>query len=218
MQRQNFGLEIVTAPTTLPIPVSGTGSAKSHSRILGRDALDADITEYIKVAADYIEGETNLTLCPTQYRMTLDRFPTYYGTQLYPYDFVNSMFRLPRFPVISVDSIVYMDVQGNTQTLNNSVYQLANSKSPARISPVQGQLWPFTNPFELQAVAVTFTAGYASQSLIPPIARQAVRFLFAHFYENREALVATVGEPASLPYGLKAIIRKLKTFGFTQWN
>lgn len=206
-----YGLITLAQPTTLPVPINGTGSVKAHSRILGRDDLDLELTEIVKVAVDYLETETNTTLCPTQYILRMDRFPQYYGTRLYPYDFISSTFKLPRNPVISVDSIGYIDQYGVSQTIAPSVYQLANARWPARVATKQGQLWPFVELFNLQAVDVTFTAGYGNTTLIPPIAKQAIKYLFAHFYENRD-------ESVEFPLQLTRLIRKLKRTGFTQWE
>ena len=208
-----YGLRTSVAAILLPITVA---QAKAHSRILGRDSEDAEIEEIIKEAASFLETETNLTLCPTTYVMTLDRFPSYYGTRLYPYDFVNSAFSLPLNPVIGVSSVSYTDVEGNAVVLNPSTYQVASARWPARVMPNTTNVWPFTNYLRMDSVSVTFTAGYTSVGLIPPAYKRAVKYLFAHFYENREALSATAGEPAKLPYALGAMITQMRYMGFAQ--
>lgn len=209
---QRFGLVVASPPLITPIDVDG---AKAHSRILGRDNQDDYILDTIKEATDFLENETLLTLCSTGYSMTMDRFPTYFGTKLYPYDFVNSTFSLPRNPVTGISSIQYMDVLGVVQTLNPSQYQLGLSRWPARVVPVQGQVWPFTNYFTIESVSINFTAGYSSVNAIPARYKRAVKYLFAHFYENREP-IAEKGQ-TEIPVTLQRIINSMRYAGFTQW-
>jgi hypothetical protein len=66
---------------------------------------------------------------------------------------------LPRGPVITVDSIQYIDGTGTPQTLDPTLYFVDNMSEPCRILPAYGRGWPATQ-WVPNAVTIKFTAGY----------------------------------------------------------
>lgn len=68
---------------------------------------------------------------------------------------------LPYSPAISISSITYVDLNGATQTVDNSTYLLDTFTEPNRVVLAYGASWP---PVRCQpnAVQVTYTAGYAT--------------------------------------------------------
>jgi len=212
-----FALEVVTKPTVLPVyltPDDGPGSIKAWLRIRGRDAEDEELRQLVKDATEQIENLTMHTATPTTYRMTLDRFPMYYGTQLWPYDFQSSQFKLPRYPVKTVTDISYTDVQGVDYVLDPANYQVANARCPGRVIPTKGQVWPFTDPFRLQSVRVTFSAGYGVSSStnpddVPAAYKLAVKYLVTNMY---------YGDRSKYDPMFYRCINQLKLAGFTQWS
>ena len=104
-----------------------------------------------------------------------DRFPTF--------------FELPRPPASAVATIKYLDVNGDQQTLDSSVYTTDFLSEPARIVLASNQSWPTTDD-TINAVEVNYTAGYGSAtSDVPGPLKHAIKFLGAHWYENREPVV-----------------------------
>jgi len=210
-----FALEVVTKPTVLPVyltPDDGPGSIKAWLRIRGRDAENAELEQMVKDAAEQIENLTMHTATPTTYRMTLDRFPMYYGTQLWPYDFQSSTFKLPRYPVKGISDISYTDVQGNDYVLDVANYQLASARCPARVIPTKGQVWPFTDPFRLQSVRITFQAGYGNNSTpddVPAAYKLAIKYLVTNMHYGDRSKY----DPSTL-----RCINQLKLAGFVQWS
>jgi len=120
--------------------------AKLHLRVTETDS-DALIRSLITAALGYAEMFTRRQFVTATLRLTLDAFP--------------AVIRLPRPPLASVTSIQYTDIDGVTQTLSSSDYQVDGRSEPARIQPAYGESWPSTRR-ELNAVTVTYVAGYAT--------------------------------------------------------
>ena len=72
----------------------------------------------------------------------------------------NSIF-LDRLPVVLVESIQYLALDGTTQTVSPATYAIDYSSEPCRITPVFGQIWPIPMP-QIGAAWVTFVAGFAA--------------------------------------------------------
>lgn len=95
-------------------------------------------------------------------------------------------------PVSAVSSIIYVDMDGVTQTLASTEYQSSyvSKDAPARIMPAYGKTWPSVRGDTYDAVAVTFTAGYgAAASDVPEDVRHWILATVAHWYQHREPTV-----------------------------
>jgi hypothetical protein len=68
-------------------------------------------------------------------------------------------------PLVSVDSLTYIDQSGNPQTLTAGTdFQVDPESEPAIIQPLPNQIWPFTMHGVKNAVQVVYTAGYETGS------------------------------------------------------
>ncbi|TKT78418.1 head-tail connector protein [Aquamicrobium sp. LC103] len=143
---------------------------------------DAFLKRCIKAAREMIEGPEGygLAIMAAPWSMSLDSFP--------------AEIRIPMGPVLSIDSITYVDGAGNEQTLPPSAYQWRRGFMEARISPAFGTSWPGTRA-QIGAVKVRFVGGYAGteeedvdRSMIPESLRVAMLMLIAHWNENRETV------------------------------
>lgn len=175
-------MDIVTVqPTSEPIT---TADAKTHLRV---DISDDDqyIAALIRAARQSCENYCARAFI-TQTRQTiLDSFYSCDGGDAYGQ---SVMLRLGRAPVISLTSITYVDMNGATQTLDPTKYQVDLATEPARILPVYGSYWPVVRP-QLAAVTVTYQAGYGAASAVPDAIKHAMRILISHWYENREPVI-----------------------------
>lgn len=97
--------------------------------------------------------------------------------------------RFPHSPVASITSITYVDTDGNTQTLDASLYELDNKTEPARLYPSYGNVWPATR-YKPNAVTIRHVAGWASRDLVPGPIKRAIKLLVGHWNENREGVMA----------------------------
>lgn len=89
----------------------------------------------------------------TTFQLVLDRFPTRDG---YPR---NRFISLTRIPLTSVISVTYVDTNGVTQTMDQSLYVV--DYVGGRIILAYQQAWPVTRD-DFQTVVITFVAGHAA--------------------------------------------------------
>ncbi len=157
---------------------------------------DVFIGILITAAREYIEARDHI-LSPQTWEMTLDRFPACRWEPV----------RLWKRPVVSVESIDYIDSDGNPQTWSPSEYQTALTSDPPRIVPVHGGNWP-TVRCQPEAVTIRFKAGYSNSPVETPSRLvAAMLLLIGHLYSNREAVVVIQGVVSvELPIGLEALI------------
>lgn len=189
-------LTLVTAPQQEPITLV---DAKAHLRVDDTNE-DSYITSLIQIARDYVEGATGLAFVSQQWLYSADNFPYSgywpygygsYGAFAYAtsgYNSYDDTIKLYRGPLISVQSITYVDPTGVTQTLASNQYTVLTTSTMAEIALNYGCYWPFTRPVR-NAVNVTFTAGYANIGSIPESYLGAMKYLIADMYMNRESSV-----------------------------
>lgn len=201
MQSMYYGL----VPTTTPSDLFTDDELKNHFRIASAsDAQLAEMHAYVRSAGLHIEGVTEHVAMQTTYRMTISRFPYSVSKAYLPFAPAAGHIILPRWPVLSIASVQYTDTDNNTQTLDPSAYQAVLDYRPARIGPARLTVWPWSDPYTMNGVRVTFTAGYSSSSVVPQNYKQAVRFLGAYWFYNRESDV-----DGKMPDSLKFMIKNL---------
>lgn len=188
-----MGLQLITPPTESPITL---GDIKSYLRIPGDDvAQDEELQELIDFAAEWLTAETGQAFCEGVYRLTLDRFPCD-ARQIV----------LPVPPLASVETVQYLS-GGSLATFNASNYTVDTTGKPGRIALKSAASWPATD-CDPNAVRIDFTAGYGDAADVPLRARQAIRWLVAHAYENREPII--VGNIVNdLPMGVRSIVEAM---------
>jgi uncharacterized phiE125 gp8 family phage protein len=175
-------------------PVS-LAEMRSHLRITSNDE-DKDIRSYLMASSEFIEEATGIAFLTASYRQS---FRYFQDVEL----------DLLRGPVSEITNITYIDTFGNTQTLATGVYTLSDTVGlRPQIYLNAGQSWPSTN-CSPSAIRINFKAGYSSPFAVPFRAQQAIKFLTAHFFENRVPLTQIPG--ATLPFALQALINQLKT-------
>lgn len=233
-----MGLQLVAGPTVEPVELGaiGAGGIKDYMRV-DIDTDDTLITSLIPQARAYIESQTGLALITQTWRYSMDRFPgTEAFWQLNPgFWLANPLWNLqvvgqafdpvwtmneplpyrrkdtiyiPKAPVQSIQSVTYLDENGQQQTLASTVYDIDVSTDPARIRLAQGQTWPEIYP-DIGSVQVNFTAGYgADATAVPPDILRAVYMMVAYAYSSREAVISEYHViPAELPHGVQAVIQ-----------
>lgn len=150
-------------------PVS-LSDMKLHLKV-EQDADDTLITTLISAATSYCQDFQHRAYI-TQTRIdNYDRFPRWFPVS-YP-------------PLISVTSIVYIDTNGDQQTLAADQYRVDNVSEPGRITPAFSVSWPATRDVT-NAVILTYSAGYGDAVDVPTRVKAAIKLLVAHWYEHRE--------------------------------
>lgn len=157
-------------------------SAKLHLRVDHADE-DALITALIAAAVDMASQHTGRSIAKCTWLLCLDAFPIAAMRLLWP-------------PVLSVESVKYLDADGVEQTLPTASYIVDAHSEPARLVAASGQAWPATLPTP-NAVTVRYTAGYGAEC--PESVRQWILLQVGHMYENRASI--NVGNSVTpMPY------------------
>jgi len=145
--------------------------AKVHLRI-DHDNEDAYIERLISSAWKFIENRTGIICLDTEFALYLDQWPD------------SGVIYLKKKPVTEISKVEYLATDTDTEytELVTTKYQSDVITIPARVritdSPSLGD--------QLNAVKVTFKAGYASASSIPENIIKAIEILIGHLYENRQ--------------------------------
>ena len=191
-QTLTFGIE----------PIS-LADAKLHLRV---DFFDDDtlIAEQITSARRLAEAIGKITFVNTIYNMIDDAFPfttgafnrqvrQFYGqfqsgqAAVYPGVIALNagVITFPRAPLVSIQSVQYLDANGALQTMPSGNYILVPG-APGRMQPAWGVIWPVTLPV-IGSVAIQFTAGYgATNASVPSTCKSAVKLLLGWLYRNRD--------------------------------
>lgn len=160
--------------------------AKAHLRELSDDH-DALIENLIKAATSHMDGAKGvLGRCLLEQRWSVS----------WP-EFSDELF-LPLAPVVSVDAVRYVDVDGAVQTVNEDVYTVLVTDGAV----IQSADWPATDR-RPGAVTVEFTAGYGLSADVPQPIKQAMLLLIGHWFHTREAAGAST---QSSPYAVEALL------------
>jgi hypothetical protein len=198
---------IALSPSSNPVTLA---QVKQHLRIVNDIAAsgsipasssdDPTLTVYLEAALEYAETQTRQQFCERQWQLTRVAFPGRHRHSDYAFnDGVTDWFpvhnlhdddlreiKLPKPPLISVQSVQYIDPSGNNQTLSPTAYTVDNTVRPGRIVLNPGQCWPITGHYA-NAVTIAFTAGYSDT--VPMILQELIQLLVGHYYENREGAI-----------------------------
>jgi uncharacterized phiE125 gp8 family phage protein len=145
---------------------------KDHLRITHTDD-DQYINALCLAATSWAEKFQNRTYVKRPRTMVLDKFP---------------MIIRPKYPpLISVTSIVYIDIDGAEQTLAASEYRVDTVTEPGRITEAYEVTWPDIRNVT-NAVTITYVAGYGTEAKVPDEVKAAIKLMVGHLYEHREAV------------------------------
>lgn len=193
------GLSLVTGPA---LDIVSLAEAKKQCQV-DIAADDGLIAGYILAARRHCELYTGRAMIEQTHDLTIDHnWPFVFGLQ---------RILIPIVPLVSVTSISYLDVDGNSQTLAANQYRVVTRSEAARgwIEPAYGVTWPGVRCVS-EAITVRFVAGYGTQPGAHPnldVFRQAMLLLIGHWYRNREAVDAsTLGE---LPLGVASLLQPM---------
>lgn len=181
-----MSLYLITPPSA---PVVSLDHAKAYLNVT-LDDDDAVITGIVAGVADWLagpEGWLGRSLAPQTLEVRLGCFP--------------SMFVLPRPPLIGVEAVEFIDVNGDDQTVDPGTYlTFVGDDGMPRLAPKNGVTWPstLTHP---EAVTVRYRAGYPDAdspegTALPAGLKTAILTAVARLYDNREAGMAGVTDPS----------------------
>lgn len=160
----------ISDPTAEAISID---DAKAQMRVTD-DVEDYYISTLIKDVREEFEGLTGHSVMSRTWELTYDSFP-------------DNKIVLEMPPIISVESVKYLDTDDVEQTLATSVYKLVTaSNTNAWLELKDGQVWPSTIAAG-NAVVISFTAGYAGAASVPNIIKRWMKMVITDWFNNRES-------------------------------
>ena len=170
--------------------------AHDHLRLID-DSERALVELYIRAALDATEIETKRSLASQKFLYVADEFPDC------------DEICLEKPPLISVESVKYVDPAGVLRTLDSSWYTVDTYSKPGRIALNVGYRWPVTL-CGANAVQVTYQAGHSAAQPLPDGILQAALFLLTHYYTNRIPITQG-GSINEVPETFKAICLRYRS-------
>lgn len=146
---------------------------------------DAMITALIIEAREEIEADTWRALVPTTKVVQLRGFPV---AEVGAFGLVNPsplQIVLPRPPLVSITSIMYLDANGASQSYDVGTLRVDIRHQPGTIEPPHNTPWPETRD-DPGAVVITYVCGYANAAAVPQMLKQAMLLLISELYEHAE--------------------------------
>lgn len=156
----------VGAPAAEPVTLEQAKAQCSVDSAFTDD--DELLTSQIVAARQCVEKVMQRAIYNRPMKLWLDffPFPDYDGTVnpndrhvLYGHFWHALAIKLPRPRCLSVESITYIDLSGATQTLAPTTYFVDLNSEPARIVPLPGLYWPYTQSWLPGSVCISYTAG-----------------------------------------------------------
>jgi uncharacterized phiE125 gp8 family phage protein len=172
-------------PIVEPVSLS---EAKAQARI---DSSDSDllVQTYITAARQYVEDILDISIITQTWQARYDAFPLW-------------EIILPRPPMQpETVTVTYRSEAGQNLTLSSAAgqFQVDRYITPGRVFPNYNSTWPAVRGDE-NSVVVQWTAGYGdSGASVPPVIRQAIVLLVAHWFEMRQPVVTGYSQVLPVP-------------------
>ncbi len=184
---------------TIIEPVAGEpvslDDAKAQCGVLAAEtSFDAQIARLIRAARAHVEAYCGILLGAQTVAASCDGFA--------------DLLRPPVVPIGSVDTIEYVDVDGDDQHLPDTVYEAHLDGMEPSIVLRSGQSWPAILP--RSRVVLTVVAGLDP---LPDDIQHAMLLLIAHWFAVREAV--NVGNiVSSVPMSVDALLANHRRWTF----
>jgi len=175
-----------TPPASLPATVAFVRD--KVLRVTNGDVEDDYIESLIAAATSAAEHDTGRALMPQARELVLNRFPC-------------GRIVLPRLPLIAVDEIAYVDLDGAEQVLTGSPEEFRTVPSSdwtrGEVWPLHNAIWPATRCQE-DAVRVRYRAGYDSASERFDLIVAGIGLMVGELYKQRSLSVHAVHNTPSV--------------------
>lgn len=159
----------------------------------GYTAEDVYLTSLITAARQFCEDFQGKAYIIQTWEMALPYFP--------------HEIEIPKGNLQTVDSITYKNSAGTVTTLTATTDYVTSIRGiVGRVVPAYGKTWPSFIPFPLDAVIVTFTAGYGVAADVPEKVIQAMKLLISHWFTNRTPIDQAPGNAKEISFTLSALL------------
>lgn len=162
-------LKLITDATVEPVTLA---EAKLQLRLeTDITTEDARVTRLIQAAREDAEHRLGRRLCTQTWECVLDAFP-------------EAEIDLRKPPIAAITSVVYIDENGDSQTMDSALYSLDADTSHGWLLPAIDTTWPATLD-TANAVRVRFTTGVATAALVPAAVRDWILLRVESLYRNK---------------------------------
>jgi uncharacterized phiE125 gp8 family phage protein len=190
---------LVTGPVREPLDLE---EVKKALRITSETEHTLLVT-WMAAARQYFEVETGRQVMLATWEYHLDEFPVYPAIEV------------PRPPLVSVESISYLDEAGVTQTMDPADYTVHTAAGPlcprGRISIPHASVWPTSGEHQ-KAVTIRYQAGYGEvYDSVPELIKGTLLLIVGVYYQFRANVYAHRGGGLeTLPMGVEPIVRAFR--------
>ncbi len=165
-----MGLVLLAAPAA---PVVSLEEAQLQVR--ADSAIESGLlASLVEASTAQAEAFCRRRFVTQSWRLTLPAFPA--GAIVVPFP-----------PLVSVESVKYVDDNGVLQTVPPADYVARTAETPGEIVPIHGKTWPATR-HEPDAIRVEFTCGYGATDAVPAPIKRAILLVVGTLYANRETV------------------------------
>ena len=186
-------MKIITPPTVEPVSVAEVKAQLGITDNVTEDILTRRITEARKWAENY----TKRALISQTREIRWDHFIDEH--------------QVPS--ALSIDSVKYIDIDGNEVTVPSIDYVLDAYSDIAFVTPAYNATWPSTRT-ERNAVRILFKAGYGTKAeQVEPLIREAIILLVGHWTNFQKQSE----DESILAHVPRAIERMLDPYSITRY-
>lgn len=188
-----YSYRVTSSPAEQPVDLD---LFKSHVNV--RHSLQDTLLQlYLDAAISCAEEYTKRDLIYRQYETKRDFFPSrlnhegYYALGLAPFDPIqcgggNLGFEIRKSPLVSVESILYINNQSQSVTVDPSVYYNTIETDYSEVLTNYNDDWPTDALPRLQSITINFTCGlYPDASSVEAKWKSAILNHAANLYRNR---------------------------------
>lgn len=158
----------VSGPAQEPMTVA---EVRMHLRNPEITSNDSEYVWWIQAAREQVENKLGRALLTQTWDASLDSFPT-------------STIELPRPPLQSVTSVIYLDADGAAQTLAADQYVVHTTGKIGTVQLAYGATWPSTYGQE-NAITIRYVAGWTSPAQVPKVITSYMKLLIDAMDKNR---------------------------------
>ena len=181
----------ITTTYTDNIADAGLGAACPTTNT----TTDPQLNALIKAARQHAETFTRRAFITQTWDLLLDYFPT-------------ELIRLPLPPLVSVESINYVNANGVLTLWANTKYTVdapaGEHAERGSVTLAYGEIWPVTQDIA-NAVTVEFIAGYGAAAAVPQGIKQALLLMIGQWYDNPAAQDDMPAAAKALLWGYRAL-------------
>ena len=169
---------LVTAPIGSVVDLE---TMKNHLRV-DHDIDDFYIETLTASALTCVESITNRKLLTQTWTAYADEWPS------------DDQFKIPYGRLQSVTSLIYLDEDGTSNTVDSGDYIVDILSDPGRVVLGHNKSWPTESLYPSNPIRITYICGYGVAADVPAPIKAAMMLMVGDAYANRESIIVGQGQ------------------------